>query len=365
MSCLSLEVSKESELEDIGKTLTKFRSIREQNNITITGKPWIDGIIWGRSSPLSLSKIRLNITYMPAPMIEKILNELNNQYEIEIIKMSSEFEYNEEEILPGDIGAETVYMYISSNDPIFRNLPKTRGERKISIENNIEFIEGYLQSIMHSVSRSDLRIYHVQNTKENIVKILKFLQIEFYENPTLFFVKNPMNCTNPVIKRYSAFLDEEENYLRSEEELQDETDRIKESIYFTEHRSKKREEILKKRKLLQFSDDELLKIVFDRSNRLKRSAFEEIRFRKNSQIYISESIRTIYQKRFFNQKKNPISIERRTETEIIGLLFEWNKLEILNDLHDKFIHSVNRDLAYKYVKILRRKLKRLDGWSNT
>lgn len=358
-------MNKESELEDIGKTLTKFRSIREQINITITGKPWIDGIIWGRSSPLSLSKIRLNITYMPAPMIEKILNELNKECEINIIKMSSEFEHDEEEIFPmSDVRAETVFMYISSKDPIFRNLPKKRGERRISIENNIEFIEGYLQSIMHSVSGSDLRIYPVQNTKEDIVKILTFLQIEFYENPTLFYIKNPMNSTNPIIKRYSAFLAEEENYLRSEEEMQDETDRIKESIYFTENRLKKREEILKKRKLLQLSDDELLNIIFDRSNRLKKSALEEIRCRKNSESYISEAIRTIYQKKFFNMQNNLMLIERRTETEIISILFDWNKLEILSDLHETFIHSVNRDLAYKYVKILRRKLKRLDGWLN-
>lgn len=359
-------MSKESELEDIGKTLTKFRSIREQNNVTITGKPWIDGIIWGRSSPLSLSKIRLNITYMPAPMLEKLLNELNNQYEFEIIKVSSEIEPDDEEILPiNDIRAETVYLYISSNDPIFRNLPKTRGERRISIENNIEFLEGYLQSLMHSVSGSDLRIYPVQTTKEDVVNILTFLKIEFNENPTLYYIKNPKNNTNPVIKKYLAFLEEEENYLRSEEELQDETERLKESIYFTENKLKKREEISKKRKLLPFSDDELLKIIFDKSNRSRRTAIEEIKYRKNSQSYISEAIRTIYQKRFFNQINNHKLIEKRIEAEIISLFFEWNKLEILNELHDKFIHSVNRELAYKKVKILRRKLGRLDGWSNT
>ena len=165
-------MSKESELEDIGKTLTKFRSIREQNNITIIGKPWIDGIIWGRSSPLSLSKIRLNITYMPAPMIEKILNELNNQYEVDIIKMSSECEQENGEIIPlEDDGLETTYMYISSNEPIFRNLPKRRGERKISIENHIDFIEGYLESIMHYISKNEIRIYPVQTTREDILKI--------------------------------------------------------------------------------------------------------------------------------------------------------------------------------------------------
>ncbi len=179
-------MNKESELEDIGKTLIKFRSIREQNNITITGKPWIDGIIWGRSSPLSLSKIRLNITYMPAPMIEKILNELNNQYEIEIIKTSPEYEQENGEITPlVESGLETIYMYISSNEPIFRNLPRTRGERKISIENHIDFIEGYLQSIMHYRSKNELRIYPVQTTREDVSKILTFLQIEFIENSAL------------------------------------------------------------------------------------------------------------------------------------------------------------------------------------
>jgi|GEM_PF-5401526 hypothetical protein len=48
-------------------------------------------------------------------------------------------------------------------------------------------------------------------------------------------------------------------------------------------------------------------------------------------------------------------IEKRIETEIIGILFEWNKLDILNDLYNTFIRDVNRDLAYKYVRALRRK----------
>lgn len=354
-------MSKESELVDIGRTLTKFRSIREQNNITITGKPWIDGIIWGRSSPLSLSKIRLNITYMPAPMIEKILNELNNQYEIEIIKMSSEYEQENGEIIPlGETGLETIYMYISSNEPIFRNLPKTRGERKISIENHIDFIEGYLQSIMHYRSKNELRIYPVQTTREDIFKILTFLQIEFIENPALLYIKNPMSNTNPLIKRYLTFIEDEENYFKLEELSQDELESIKESIDFYENRLKKRREILKERKLIELSDDELIKIIFDKSNRLKRGALEEIKYRNNSQDYISEAIRTEYFHDIIT-----LSIERRIETEIIGILFDWNKLEILNDIHDKFIHSVNRDLAYKYVKILRRKLRRIDGWSNT
>lgn len=358
-------MSKESELEEIGKTLTKFRSIREQNNITITGKPWIDGIIWGRSSPLSLSKIRLNITYMPAPMIEKILNELNNQYEIEIIKSSSEYEQENGEIIPlGESGLETIYMYISSNEPIFRNLPKTRGERKISIENHIDFIEGYLESIMHCISKNEIRIYPVQATREDILKILTFLQIEYIENPAILYIKNPMSNLNPIIKRYFAFIEDEENYFKLEELSQDELESIKESIDFSENRLKKRKEILKKRKLIELSDDELIKIIFDKSNRLRRNALEEIRYRTNSQSYISEAIRTIYQNKFHNQVNNLMLIDRRIETEIIGILFDWNKLEILNDMHDKFIHSFNRDLAYKHVKILQKKLRRLDGWLN-
>jgi hypothetical protein len=358
---LSLEKSKESELEDIGKTLTKFRSIREQNNIVITGKPWIDGIIWGRSSPLSLSKIRLNITYMPAPMIENILNELNKEYEIDIIKMSSELENVEGETLPvSDIGTETVYMYISSNDLIFRNLPRTRGERRISIENNVEFIEGYLQSIMHYRSKNELRIYPVQATREDILKILTFLQIEFIENPALLYIKNPISNTNPIIKRYLTFMEDEENFFKLEELSQDELKSIKESINFSENRLKKRKEILKKRKFIELSDDKLIKIIFDKSNRLKKSAFEELKYRNESRDSIAEAIRMEY----FHDVVN-LSIDRRIETEIIGILFDWKKLEILNDIHNKFIHSVNRDLAYKYVKILRRKLGRLDGWLNT
>ncbi|MCX9086452.1 MAG: hypothetical protein OIN90_02680 [Candidatus Methanoperedens sp.] len=358
---MSLETSKQSELEDLGKTLVKFRSIRDQNNIAITGKPWIDGIIWGRSSPLSLSKIRLNITYMPAPMIEKILNELNKEYEIDILKTSSEIENDKGEILPiSDIGTETVYMYISSNDPIFRNLPRTRGERRISNENNIEFIEGYLQSIMHYRSKNELRIYPVQTTREDILKILIFLQIEFIENPSLLYIKNPMSNTNPIIKRYLTFIEDEENFFKLEELSQDELKSIKESIDFSENRLKKKKELLKKRKLIELSDDELLKIIFDKSNRLKRRALEEIKYRNNSRDNISEAIKTEYL-----HDVGYLSIERRFETEIIGILFDWNKLEILNDIHNKFIHSVNRDLAYKYVKILRRKLGRLDGWLNT
>ena len=182
----------------------------KQNNIVITGKPWIDGIIWGRGSPLSLSKIRLNITYMPAPMIEKVLDELNNQYEVKIVKMLPELDDNEEEILPiNDIGTESVFMYVSSNEPIFRNLPKRRGERKISVDNDIEFIEGYLQSIMCSMGKNDLRIHPVKTVKKDISKILTFLQIEFCENTALFYVKNATTCQNPILKRYVSYLDEE------------------------------------------------------------------------------------------------------------------------------------------------------------
>lgn len=182
----------------------------KQNNIVITGKPWIDGIIWGRGSPLSLSKIRLNITYMPAPMIEKVLDELNNQYEVKIVKMLPELDDNEEEILPiNDIGTESVFMYVSSNEPIFRNLPKRRGERKISVDNDIEFIEGYLQSIMCSMGKNDLRIHPVKTVKKDISKILTFLQIEFCENSALFYVKNATTCQNPILKRYVSYLDEE------------------------------------------------------------------------------------------------------------------------------------------------------------
>ena len=170
----------------------------KQNNIVITGKPWIDGIIWGRGSPLSLSKIRLNITYMPAPMIEKVLDELNNQYEVKIVKMLPELDDNEEEILPiNDIGTESVFMYVSSNEPIFRNLPKRRGERKISVDNDIEFIEGYLQSIMCSMGKNDLRIHPVKTAKKDISKILTFLQIEFCENSALFYVKTRRHAQIP------------------------------------------------------------------------------------------------------------------------------------------------------------------------
>jgi hypothetical protein len=182
----------------------------KQNNVVITGKSWIDGIIWGRGSPLSLSKIRLNITYMPAPMIEKVLDELNNQYEVKIVKMLPELDDNEEEILPiNDIGTESVFMYVSSNEPIFRNLPKRRGERKISVDNDIEFIEGYLQSIMCSMGKNDLRIHPVKTVKKDISKILTFLQIEFCENTALFYVKNATTCQNPILKRYVSYLDEE------------------------------------------------------------------------------------------------------------------------------------------------------------
>jgi hypothetical protein len=182
----------------------------KQNNVVITGKSWIDEIIWGRGSPLSLSKIRLNITYMPAPMIEKVLDELNNQYEVKIVKMLPELDDNEEEILPiNDIGTESVFMYVSSNEPIFRNLPKRRGERKISVDNDIEFIEGYLQSIMCSMGKNDLRIHPVKTVKKDISKILTFLQIEFCENTALFYVKNATTCQNPILKRYVSYLDEE------------------------------------------------------------------------------------------------------------------------------------------------------------
>ncbi len=157
-----------------------------------------------------------------------------------------------------------------------------------------------------------------------------------------------MGNTNPIIKRYLTFIEDEEDYFKLEELSQDELENIKESIDFSENRLKKRKEILKKRKLIKLSDDDLLKIIFDKSNRLKKAALEEIRCRKNSQNYIAEAIRTIYQKKFFNLQNNYLLIERRTETEIISLLFEWNKLEILNDLHDTFIHSVNRG---HYLKI--------------
>lgn len=182
----------------------------KQNNVVITRKSWIDEIIWGRGSPLSLSKIRLNITYMPAPMIEKVLDELNNQYEVKIVKMLPELDDNEEEILPiNDIGTESVFMYVSSNEPIFRNLPKRRGERKISVDNDIEFIEGYLQSIMCSMGKNDLRIHPVKTAKKDISKILTFLQIEFCENSALFYVKNATTRSNPILKRYVSYLDEE------------------------------------------------------------------------------------------------------------------------------------------------------------
>jgi hypothetical protein len=328
----------------------------KQNNIVITGKPWIDGIIWGRGSPLSLSKIRLNITYMPAPMIEKVLDELNNQYEVKIVKMLPELDDNEEEILPiNDIGTESVFMYVSSNEPIFRNLPKRRGERKISVDNDIEFIEGYLQSIMCSMGKNDLRIHPVKTAKKDISKILTFLQIEFCENSALFYVKNATTRSNPILKRYVSYLDEENRYFRSEEEILDEDVRIKESICFSKNRLRRRNRILKKRKLAQLSDDELINMIFDKSNKVKKRALEEIRYRKNSESYISEGIQEIYQKKFPNMQDNHMLIEKRIEAEIIGILFEWDKLEILYDLYRSFIYKSNRDLAYKYVKTLRRK----------
>lgn len=343
----------ESELEDIGKTLVKFRSIREQNNINMTGKPWLDGIIWGRGLPLSLSKIRLNITYLPAPMMEKILNELDNQYEFKIVNLPSAHNTEIDDIVPADrISAETVFLEISSKDPIFRNLPRTRKERKVSIENDVKFLEGYLQSIMHSLSKNDLRIYPVQTTKDDIVKVLEFLQIDFNENPTLYYIKDPMNNDNPVIMKYLAFIEEESNYLKSEEMFQDQTERIKESIFFTEKRLKKKQKILNKRKLQERSNDELLKIIFDKSNRSKRTALDELKYRNEFHVHISEAIRTIYQENISHKKT--FSIHRRIETEIIGVLFEWKELEILNDLQDKFLHNVNKDLAYKYVKLLRK-----------
>lgn len=334
----------------------------EQKNVIMTGKPWIDGIIWGRGSPLSLSRLRLNITYMPAPMVEKILDELDNKYEVEIIKMSSELDGNDDEILPvNNIRVETVYIYISSKEKIFRNLPKRRRERKISVDNDIEFIEGYLQSLMCSMSNNALRIHPTKTVKEDIAKVLTFLRIEFGESAVLLYIKNPTTCSNPILKRYVSYLDKEKSHFDSVEDMQDDTIGIKESICCSDKKLKRKDEVFKKRKLAQISDDELITIVFDTSSRLKRKALEEIRYRKNSESYISEAIKTIYQKKFSNVKDNHILIERRTETEIIGILFEWNKLEILGDLCNKFIHKANRDLAYKYVNTIRKKLNIMEN----
>lgn len=332
----------------------------EQKNIVMTGKPWIDGIIWGRGTPLSLSRLRLNITYMPAPMVEKILDELDDQYKVQIIKRSSELDDNDDDILPlNNIRVETVYIYISSNEKIFRNLPNKRRDRKISVDNDIEFIEGYLQSIMCSMNDNNIRIHPAKTVKEDIAKVLTFLGIEFGETSILFYVKNPMTCSNPILKRYVSYLDKENSHFDSGEDIQDDAVNIKESICCSD--KNRRDEIFKKRQLSQLSDDELVTIVFDKSSRLKWKALEEITFRKNSKSNISEAVQTIYQKKFSNAQDNHMLIDKKTETEIIGILFEWNKLEVLKVLCNKFIHKANRDLAYKYINTIRKRLKIMEN----
>lgn len=206
---LPQKIDDKSELNKIGKTLTKFRSIRGQTNISLIGNPWIDGIIWARGIPLSLSKLRINITYMPGPMVERILDGLGNKYDINI---SSEHERED--------GTNTIYMNISSESPIFRNIPKIKSNRKVSLENNSDFIEGYLQAIMHSYDgRKDLRIYPVKNTWDDIIDILTTQKIEYVESSLLIYIKDPRNCTNPIITRYRSFFEKEDEYLNEIDEI--------------------------------------------------------------------------------------------------------------------------------------------------
>ena len=66
-----------TQLVEIGNTKMAKDTKEDQNNIIMTGKHWIDGVIWGRVSPLSLSRVCINITYIPASMIEKILIDIS------------------------------------------------------------------------------------------------------------------------------------------------------------------------------------------------------------------------------------------------------------------------------------------------